>query len=267
MSLLDSKTIVVIGGWGCPTDWVSPLVSEFETQSVANVITVSLPGYDAETCELKGNGSATYDELLKHWLVETSQKLASERELVIVGWSYGGMLALLLADYLNKACSALVDVPVVTLGSRPCFVDDEYTVFEKDTAHGFLQRVVASGAKGLNYFISLTAGKQKRDVIRLLKSEVTRKPVANKVLVQSLEHLFSLDVSGSWESLNCRGLLFPVYFEQDTLINVPVGSFESQVIPNGHLAPLIAPAPIVEAVCSWLNSVISNKQDKAVTIE
>ncbi len=221
------KHIFVLGGWGCDGAWLGSFCQALKQMFQANVEQLDLPGYHKSS-----DDSVPFEKTFEDWEASTLLRLQGLQDVLIIGWSYGGMLALRLSQKLSSLPN------VITLGSRPKFIDDECTVFDEQTANHFLERVQRSASKGLSYFIALTGKGEPKVEINSLKSDIALSlPARDEVLVASLRHLYALDVSTEWNHQLSSGQLFDVYFSNDSLIKVT--SQSSLLFDGGHLSPVI----------------------------
>ncbi|MFC3153520.1 alpha/beta fold hydrolase [Litoribrevibacter euphylliae] len=209
--------IFLLGGWGCPSHWLLPLRRDLAQSFECSVEMIDLPD-DQESWQ-------------QNWL----DQLAKYHRPLLIGWSYGGMLAVSLAHKLLATIET--DCKVVTLGARPQFIDDDWTVFDAEVAESFRKRVAMSVVKGLSYFIALTAQGEPKAQIHTLKKDVQTENVSGDLLVRSLEHLYQLNVREAWKGLLDKDALFPVYFQHDALIRIPE-HLKQDALDATHLAPV-----------------------------
>jgi len=217
--------VFLLGGWGCPSIWMNALGQCLE-EGFGRPCEI-LSSIELET-------PSAFDEAFLQWKLRNLANIASFQRPLIVGWSYGGMLAVELANELN-----ISNARVVTLGSRPRFIDDDFSVFDGPTAESFMKRIEASPVKGLNYFLTLVGRKEAKADVARLKKDVLEANLTQSDMVAGLKHLYSLDVRRAWDRLNTDGRITSVYFEQDALIRVPKGIEKDLVMSQGHLAPVL----------------------------
>jgi len=232
--------VFLFGGWGCPSAWMNDLGRGLEEKFGCGYRI--LPSVH-ETL------STSIEDDLSSWKSRCFSEISSAECPLIVGWSYGGMLAVVLADELDHN-----NLRVVTLGSRPQFIHDQYSVFDASIAEGFLGRVEASSSKGLSYFLTLVGRKEGKTGIARLKPSLLEDGVSQSHLLASLRHLYSLDVSDPWASLDAKGVLTPIYFEQDALIRVPENISREVIMPQGHLAPVLQAQQVSERIFQILRT-------------
>ncbi|GLQ33275.1 hypothetical protein GCM10007876_37550 [Litoribrevibacter albus] len=190
---------------------------------------IALPGYEL-TDTLAG------EDAYAHWHEHVEVKLSSYKRPLLLGWSYGGMLAVRLGDELVSTKS--IDLKVVVFGTRPMFLDDPWTVFDHQVAKSFRARVAASPHKGLAYFVALNSQEMDKSLVVSLKQDMQASKVEKEVLLESLDHLYELDVSKSWSSLMENQRLMALYFKADALVRVPDEIELIYQLKGGHLSPV-----------------------------
>jgi pimeloyl-ACP methyl ester carboxylesterase len=229
--------VFIIGGWGCPVHWLVPLQQSMAEAFMCDSFLIELPAYGA-------SAESDYSHSLDAWRLNWAEQIRTYRHPVIVGWSYGGMLAVSLAAQLETE----VELQVVTLGSRPRFIGDRWSVFDESTAAVFRSRVVASASKGLSYFVALTARAEPKSQLLSLKKTVMDGMPPSSVLLDSLDHLYQLDVSAEWEALVASKQLHAFYFQEDSLFHVPMDIENQYLIAGSHLAPVTKSGSIVDRI-------------------
>ncbi|GAA3909644.1 alpha/beta fold hydrolase [Litoribacillus peritrichatus] len=240
----STRRVVVIGGWGCHSRWLDDFRASFKRLAL-DVHLVDLPGYHsgsgAASLEADILNTQSFDTLLENWFQNTSGLIESSPNTLLIGWSYGAMLAVQMSARLSKPCQ------VIGLGARPRFIEDPFSVFDEGTSQAFLQRMVRSPLKGLEYFISLTGQGEAKSQLLLLKQDVRDAlPAEPAVLKASLEHLYRLDVTDAWHHLKMKGLLSDLYFKDDSLIASP--EKRDNNIEGCHLAPVAHGAHVANAL-------------------
>lgn len=219
--------IFLLSGWGCPSQWLQPLQKNLQYDFSCSCDLIDLPGYAS-------SDDSEWD--VEAWQVRVLERLKGYHQPLLIGWSYGGMLAVGLAYQLMRHAGD--GCKVVVLGARPRFVDDQWTVFDHKAAASFQNRVAHSAVKGLSYFIALAGRGEPKRQIQSLKHDIQTTAASKAALVHSLEHLYRLDVEDAWQFMEQRQALFPVYFQEDALIRVPNNMGQLAVEGASHLAPV-----------------------------
>lgn len=261
--------VLLIPGWGCPAQWLAGLGSQLAAHFDTQYHLVDLPGMgvdDHECTTLYESTSGAYNQLVDCWLSALSSQWLGKR-LLIVGWSYGGMLASKLM-YESLTCQENQS-RLITLGSSSQFLADAQNVTESlvymsmDTADAFYKRVEQDPTMALNYFLSLMARGEPRNRWMHLRSEIQSVTYADVnsfkrwLLCESLKHLYALRLQNEWSCLKSRGVLDALFFEQDSLMpskpEICLDKAYHRMV-GGHLAPVISSSDVSNKIINVLNS-------------
>lgn len=264
MSQFDA--ILLFPGWGCPARWLDELGRTLSKHYSTSYYLIDLPGMTSSAHESHaGNISAMpYVQRVNQWCDELSEEWQDKR-LLLVGWSYGGMLAsMLLFKWLHDAPSKECSCQLVTLGASSRFVAerDEQGVLsymQTATAKEFYQRVQNNLHTALRYFLSLMAKGEPRQRWAHLRADMQR--ISNDadaaLFCESLKHLYELRLQYQWHYLQQRECLISLYFNNDTLMPLNKHAVEHRglnIVSGSHLAPVISAHEVSHVIFSVLNN-------------
>jgi pimeloyl-[acyl-carrier protein] methyl ester esterase len=154
----NKPEIVLLHGWGTTSDiwvpWLSLLSESF------SITCIDLPGL---------GGSVVADE--EYTLDSLLEKIALNipQNSLLLGWSLGGLFAVLLAKKLVKQV-----IGVVTIAYNPCFVErsDWPTAMAKNIFKKFSQDLLLDSEKTLSRFFMLQVrgASQQKPILKFLKT-------------------------------------------------------------------------------------------------
>ena len=198
---VDKPHLVMLHGWGTTSEiwqpWLEKLSENF------SITCIDLPGLGL---------SVAADEEMALDNVLSELELLIPAQSILLGWSLGGLLSILLAQKLQHKISALI-----TVACNPCFVQrSDWTeampvaVFDQ-----FSQALARDERKTLNRFFMLQVkeGSESKSILQRLKNINSHAKHAQLAL--NLNFL-RLDTRAALKSLAMPSLHF--YAEQDQLV-------------------------------------------------
>ncbi|MHA3052139.1 alpha/beta fold hydrolase [Acinetobacter sp. ANC 4640] len=194
-------------------------------------------------------------------LVQKQQMLARITDVdVVIGWSLGGQLALLLIDAYQQLAGQ--QKTLINLASNPCFVAQEnwscampetefsqfFQAFQQNpqaTLKRFYLNICRGDAQAKQHWLSL---------------QNTANPPENALLLQGLIMLQDLNLVDKW--LQYANSAYFVFAEQDAVVpcqivqKVPDFSAKAahiKMLPElSHAFPVTHPALVAEQICQFL---------------
>jgi len=181
--------------------WLLPFANEL----AVSIEPLQYPGYESEV----SNGNWDVYRLIESWSPQI------DKNTLVIGWSLGGMLALLLAQRVS--CGA-----VVTLASNVCFQGNNNWQMPTSQFDSFLKRFKRFPEKtNLSFWqLQVSGAKQPERLVALLEQYHQQFDADQTSLVDSLMLLGSLDVQSA--SLSCPHL--SLFASADAL--VPISALE-----------------------------------------
>jgi malonyl-CoA O-methyltransferase len=217
-------TIVLLHGWGSNSNsWQSIIPA---LQKISNVIAIDLPGFGASPA-------------IENFALEPVLELIAEHlpdKVVIIGWSFGGMLAVQLAARYPQKISRLV-----TLASNVKFIAsrDYETAMSMAVNRQFVKGFEQAPEDTLKLFGGLMAQGDVNDRVLLKKMRNSSTPeTINANWLQALQVLAQLDNREVFSQLVQSGL--HLLGEADVL--VPAGAAQSLATLNKKQSVKLLPA-------------------------
>lgn len=187
-----TEPLVLLHGWGCDSRTWKPLLPQL--QQFARVITIDLPGF--------GESETLPDFILEHVLTALAQAIPTRA--ILLGWSLGGMLAVILAARYPQKITQ-----IITLAANAKFVanDDYSTAMPIAINQDFTQSFAVDAPLTLKRFSGLLVqgDANERGLLKALRAENTR-AVINHNWLQALELLACLDNRADFAQLSQPGL-------------------------------------------------------------
>lgn len=218
-SKVKEQQIVLIHGWGMNRGVWQGIVEQLLLSIDLDILCLDLPGY-AGSAKIEGENSL--DEMA--YLLE--QQIDKSKEIVLIGWSLGGLVAIALANRLKLRVSSLVllsSTPKFTQSSDwPCAVEQKiFNNFAKQLVNDYqkvIQRFIAITVMG-----SPTAKQDRKNLIQALESIQAGTEQDKTVLEQGLNVLLETDYRQTL--LDLKTPVFLVLGDRDTL--VPLAAMET----------------------------------------
>lgn len=221
MQKIDERPeLFLLHGWGTTSEIWLPWLTRLE--ETFKVTCLDLPGL--------GNVKLPTAELtLENSLNLLGDKITSNSYLL--GWSLGGMLAMLLAQRANINVRG-----VISIGYNPCFVKNEHWALgmPEDQFESFFAQMSANPQKTLNRFFSLQVQSASESKAILKRLKAINEEVSHSHLLNNLSFLRT-DCSVSIKSLNVKSLHF--FGELDKL--APVGLADRLPLLNHSLETVV----------------------------
>jgi len=195
-----NNELVLLPGWGFSTEVFknfSELLNPF-----FQVTCLNLPGYGTHDLKEIPN---TFDEYVKALIPFLPQKA------IFFGWSLGGLVAMRLARLFPEKCFS-----VVTLGSTPCFVEQEHWPgVSPSVFNAFYQEVIHATEKAAKQFCGWLAPQlSERTLYKKLLSLMDLK--SKPILQGTLNFLKEENHQEEWKNPPCATL--HLYGEKDALV-------------------------------------------------
>jgi pimeloyl-[acyl-carrier protein] methyl ester esterase len=224
-TLGEGCPVVALHGWGLSSSVWTEIQRTLSAR--CSVTRVDLPGYGQSR-----NAKVP-------WRLEEVAKAVADvvtAPSVWMGWSLGGMVAVVAAQHCPNQVRALV-----LIASNPCFVQ------KRDWAHGLPWEVLRTFAEGLAHdyettlsrFLSLQAGQDEdaRWVIKRLRKELLQRGLPDRAVVRAgLAVLQNTDLRPLLGRVECPALL--IFGEHDVLVPRGVAKAVSMLRPDWHVALL-----------------------------
>lgn len=217
-------TIVLLHGWGSNSNSWQSIIPEL--QKISNLIAIDLPGFGASP-------------VIENFALDPVLELIAAHlpdKAVIIGWSFGGMLAVQLAAQYPKKISR-----IITLASNVKFIASrEYeTAMSPAVNRQFMKGFEQAPEETLKLFGGLMAQGDVNDRALLKKMRNSSTPeTINENWLQALQVLAQLDNRDIFSELIQSGL--HVLGEADVL--VPAGAAQSLAILNKKQIVKLLPA-------------------------
>lgn len=210
------RPLVLLHGWGSSARVWKKLTALLTTQ------------FQTTAYDLPGFGFS--DPTVSMDLAEVSEWLlrAIEGRFMILGWSFGGLVALEMARRAPDRVAGMVLIAV-----NPCFVrrPDWAHALEGGVLESFAQHVTKTPARALKRFAALQAsnGERRTEVVRELLVAAWRIP-ERRVLLTTLTLLSKSDMRQVVGGLHCPVAL--VLGEQDALVPVAMRNELMPIAPK-----------------------------------
>lgn len=244
--------LVLIHGWGCDSRTWQPLLPAL--RQIATVQLIDLPGFGQS------------DVLIDFSLDAVLDKIAAQipQDVVVMGWSLGGMLAVqLAARYPEKV------IGVISLAANAKFVaaPDYPSAMARSVNRQFNQGFAQDAQATLKLFTGLLAqgDEQERNLLKQLRRAETGAP--NKKWLDALGLLAQLDNRAAFASLTQPGL--HLLAEKDALVPIAAATAlrelnrqqHIQILENtAHALHWSKPQSVINAVKDFLLSLASSQQ-------
>lgn len=213
--------LVLLHGWGMHGAVWQPLVKKLSKHFTLHL--VDLPGMGL---------SRPIEPFHLHAAAEKiAEMLPANAD--IVGWSFGGQVAMRIAldnpDLLRR---------LVLVGTTPCFVNKSGwdTGIAPDVFSKFAENVDADYHNTMTQFLTLQCmgAKDARATVKLLRKKFTERPVpTSQTLHKALNILLETDLRSEVENLRKPTLL--IHGDRDTLAPVQAAHWMMQNLPMGYL--------------------------------
>lgn len=219
----DGKPLVALHGWGMHGAMFHGVIENLQRQ----VQLVDLPGHGYS----KPFSDANNIDLYTDYLIEELE-LHLKDDMILLGWSMGGLLAQLIAVKLARQVSKLV---LVT--ATPTFVNkhDWHDGVEKNVLDNFATDLLGDYEKTLARFLAiqfLGVNEQKK-LLRQAKERVCARPSPNPAMLeQGLALLINTDLREQLANIHCPSLV--INGEHDSLIKTAAAACLAERIPNGR---------------------------------
>lgn len=197
-----------------------------------------------------------YVHLSEFSLTEIARRLSTslEDQAVLLGWSFGGLIAIKLAAMFPKKVKRLV-----LLDTQPKLIASiNWTGISHDLAHNFKKALAQDFKKQMDWFIRLACYPNRSQVLReLLKQNLFQN--AEQELTSLLSILFAVDLRDEYRNLNCDVL--HICCEQDVVTPqniIQLTSLNKRITTRvfsgmGHIGFLLKRATYVETIKDFLN--------------
>jgi pimeloyl-ACP methyl ester esterase len=234
----------MLHGWGTTSDiWQTWLVILKEHFSI---MCIDLPGL--------GLSVATADAMDLNNVVSEFERMIPAKS-VLLGWSLGGLLSILIAQRLQHKISALI-----TIACNPCFVQsvDWKEAMPMAVFDQFAGELANNKYKTLKRFFMLQVKTGSASKLILSRLKEINSSAEHSQLILSLDYL-RLDVRAALKNLALPSLHF--YAEQDQLVPIKVSdkvfNLSSNIviykIPKaGHLPFLSDANLMLKVICDFL---------------
>jgi pimeloyl-[acyl-carrier protein] methyl ester esterase len=219
----DGQPLVVLHGWGMHGGMFRNAFGNLQKQ----VQLVDLPGHGYSKPFSGSHNIGLYSDYLIEEL-----KLHLKHDLILLGWSMGGLLAQSIAAKLVQQVSKLV---LVT--ATPVFVNqrDWRLGVNKKLLDSFAADLVSDYEKTLARFLAIQflGLNEQKSLLRQAKALVFDRPSPNAtILAQGLELLRNTDLRDHADDIRCPTLI--INGENDTLITTAAAAYLAERIPNGR---------------------------------
>lgn len=239
--------LVLLHGWGMSsTIWqpvLQPLVKKYRVTCI----------------DLPGHGHSPEMEWPSEKIIELLLDVAPSRAYWM-GWSLGGMLAVLVAANYPQRVSGLI-----TVSTNPRFTqtDSWLNAMPEDQLLNFAQELEQDPAAVLKRFIALQflGASVDKQTIRQLQHEVGSMPASIKALQQGFELLRCLDLREAFAGIQLP--MLALFGERDRLVPARVAmaikklnpSMQPHVFAQAGHAPFIShPTQFLDQVTSFVRS-------------
>lgn len=223
----NGPNLVLLHGWGMSGAVWQPIVKSLS--KIFSLYIVDLPGM--------GLSRPTEPYHLHIIAEKVAEMLPPHAD--IVGWSWGGQVAMRIAIDQPDAVRRLVLV-----GSTPCFVNKENFMthqewrsgIEPDIFRRFAESMDDDYHKTLTQFLTLQCmgDKSARMTVRLLRKKLEERPApTTQTLQKALDILLETDLRSEIERLRKPTLL--IHGDRDTLAPVQAAHWMMQNLPVGFL--------------------------------
>ena len=239
--------LVLLHGWGM-------------NSTIWQLVLPSLAKKYRVTCvDLPGHGYSPEMEWSPEQVIDLLLAVAPSRACWM-GWSLGGMLAVLVAAAYPQRVSGLI---TVSTNSRFTQTDSWSNAMPKDQLLSFAQELEQDPSTVLKRFIALQflGASVDKQTIRRLQHEVGSMPASIKALQQGFELLRCLDLREAFADIQLP--MLPLFGEHDRLVPARVAmaikklnpSMQTHVFAQAGHAPFIShPNQFLEQVTSFVGS-------------
>ncbi len=246
----SGPSLVLLHGWGMSGVVWQPLIKKLSNFFTLHIV------------DLPGMGLSRPTE--PYHLHSIAEKIAEmlPAHVDILGWSWGGQVAMRIALNYPKTVRSLVLVD-----STPCFVNKENLAAQAPWTQGISAEVFRNFAHSmdLNYHKTLTqfltlqcmGDINARLTIRLLRKKLEERPApTQQILRQALNILIDTDLRLEIEHLRKPILL--IHGDKDTLVPVQAAHWMMQNLPTAYLRVIAGAshAPFLSHQASFLEAVI-----------
>lgn len=241
--------ILLISGWGLGTEVLNEFVQQLQQQSEQQHKVIVWDIFDPNNAEL------------------LAEKVQAAAEMdVLMGWSLGGQLALLLANELYQQTQ--VTKPVITCMSNPCFVaqEDWLNAMPQAQYQQFKHAVMLQPEQALKRFCALvTLGSTSpRERAKYLQQQLI-----NIDLSYQQAHLYLLEQLNLVNILQSYpGKMLFINSEKDMLVPckvlryialISVSNLNFVKIPAAHDAILFDTSLVIEPILQFIQDIHSVK--------
>ena len=215
------QPLVLLHGWAMNASVWHPLVKKLSKMFTLHM--VDLPGMGL---------SRPIEPYHVHAIAEKVAEMMPPNADV-VGWSFGGQVAMRLAlDYPDMVRR------LVLIGTSPSFVSKTGWDFaiDPDIFSSFAENVDADYHKTMTQFLTLQCmgSKDSRDTVKLLRKKFAERPVpTSQILQKALQILLETDLRQEIEYLRKPTLL--IHGDRDTLAPVQAAHWMMHNLPVGYL--------------------------------
>jgi malonyl-CoA O-methyltransferase len=211
--------LVLLHGWGCGSSSWSPIIAQLQT--LAALIVVDLPGFGA-SAELQ---NYDLDPLIEQLAVQLP------KQLVVMGWSLGGMLAVHWAARLPQQVAG-----VITLAANAKFVASSAypSAMPAATHRQFMRGFAAEPEATLRLFGGLVVqgAQQERQLLKQWRTQPSQ-PL-NPAWLAALELLAALDNRPAFAQLHQPGL--HLLADKDALVPAAAAKVLAELNPQQQLS-------------------------------
>ena len=222
-TLGDGPPLVVLHGWGMHGGMFRDTFGNLQKQ----VQLVDLPGHGYSKPFSDSNNIDLYSD----YLIEELE-LHLKKDMILLGWSMGGLLAQSIAAKLVQQVRKLV---LVT--ATPAFVNqhDWYLGVNKGLLESFAADLVSDYEKTLARFLAIQflGLNEQKSLLRQAKELVFARPSPNvAMLEQGLELLSNTDLRSQSGNIRCPAII--INGENDSLITSAAAAYLAEQIPAGR---------------------------------
>lgn len=222
-TLGNGQPLVALHGWGMHGGLLRDVLKNLPNQ----VQLVDLPGHGYSKPLTDSNSIELYSD----YLIEELQ-LHLQQDLILLGWSMGGLLAQSIAAKLAQRVSKLV---LVT--ATPAFVNktDWQHGVDKKILQMFAADLLADYEKTLARFLAIQflGIEEQKTLLRHAKDLVFARPSPDAVMLeQGLQLLNDTDLRSLLHNIACPTLI--INGERDSLITTAAAAYLAEHIPNGR---------------------------------